>query len=79
MSEGRKENEPTPNTPSDEWVTLPQAAKLLGRHRQTVLVIAARGELTLDQRAGITFVSRASIDAYLARKSAEASPVALTA
>jgi hypothetical protein len=48
-------------------VTLLAASKLLGRHRQTVLTLAASGDLVADRRAGLTFISRDSLDAYRAR------------
>jgi hypothetical protein len=85
MTDARKEPDSTPPTPDaggagDDWLTLPQAAKAIGKHRQTVLVLGTGdgAELTLDRRAGMTFVSRASVDAYLARR-AEAGPVAASA
>jgi excisionase family DNA binding protein len=51
---------------SNEWVSLTEAARLLGSHRETVLQLAIKGTLKVEHRGNYTFVSRASIDAYLA-------------
>lgn len=49
-----------------EWVSLRVAAKLLGTHREAVLQIALKGQITIEHRGRWTFVSRESIDRYLA-------------
>lgn len=54
------------SVPLGEWVSLPDAAKLLGKHRQQVLTLIVRGELAAETRGRFTFVSRASIDRYIA-------------
>lgn len=51
--------------PLDEWVSLPQAAKLLGLQRLKVLQLALKGALVSDIRGKWTFISRESIDRYL--------------
>lgn len=60
MARQRKNAEPV-----DEWVSLPQAAKLLGLQRLKVLQLALKGALVSDVRGNWTFISRASIDEYL--------------
>lgn len=64
MSEARKQA--TAEPVDTEWVSLTEASKLLGTHRETVLKLALRGQLEIDHRGMWTFVSRASIDRYLA-------------
>lgn len=49
---------------NDEWVTLPEAMRLLGKERSSVLMMIVRGELVADLRGRWTFVSRESIDRY---------------
>jgi hypothetical protein len=54
----------------EEWVTLPEAMRLLGKERSPVQALIIRGELTADVRGRWTFVSRSSIDRYLAAATA---------
>jgi hypothetical protein len=51
-----------------EWVTLPEASRLTGKHREQVLVMVVRGELVADTRGKYTWISRDSIERYLAGK-----------
>jgi hypothetical protein len=51
-----------------EWITVPEACGLLGTNRAGVLQLVVRGEITADVRGRYTFVSRASIERYLASK-----------
>lgn len=53
-------------TASEEWVTLPEAMRLLGKERASVLMMIVRGELVADIRGRWTFVSRDSIDRWCA-------------
>jgi len=50
-----------------DWVNLPEACRLLGKHRQQVLALIVRGELTADTRGKFTWVSRDSIERFLAK------------
>ena len=50
---------------ADEWVSLPEAARLLGMHRQKVLQLALKRALESDVRGKWTFISRGSIEQYL--------------
>lgn len=63
MQEARKNDEAETAT---EWVSLTEAAKMLGSHRETVLQLAIKGRLVVEHRGNWTFVSRDSIDRYLA-------------
>lgn len=68
MTQTRK---PAPQRAPSEWISLPKAAAILGRHRQTVAHMAARGEIgskAIDERL---FVSRADVQ-RLAREQAKA-------
>jgi excisionase family DNA binding protein len=56
---------------ADPWLSLPQAAALLGRHRQTVAHMAARGEIGSQTVGGRLYVARADIG-RLAREQDEA-------
>lgn len=49
----------------EPWVSLTEAARMLGLHRQRVLLIALKGKLVMDFRGKLAFVSRESIDKYL--------------
>lgn len=51
---------------ADDWVSLAQAARLLGLHRQQVLKLALGGSIESDVRGKWTFITRSSIDRYLA-------------
>jgi hypothetical protein len=76
MSDERKADGPAPGA-ADEWMTLGQAAKALGKHRQTVQKLGNAGLLVVDVRADLTFVTRASVDAYRAAAEEERAAVAV--
>lgn len=69
MPDARKQ-EPTTDASDTEWVSLTEAAKLLGTHRETVLQLAIKGVLKVDHRGRWTFVSRESIDRHLVASTA---------
>lgn len=50
----------------EPWVMLPDACRLIGKHRQQVLALVVRGELVADTRGRYTWISRESIERYLA-------------
>lgn len=52
----------------EDWISLAEAARMLGETRQTVLVRTVKGEVVAQHIAGRTFVSRASIEKLLAKK-----------
>lgn len=52
----------------EEWVSLGAAAKELGESRLKVLTRAVKGELTVKHIAGLTLISRQSLDGLLATK-----------
>lgn len=56
----------TISSSNEDWVTLPEAMRRLGKERAQVLTLIIRGELSADVRGRWTFVSRESIDRYLA-------------
>ena len=65
MTQARKQE--TSTEPFDtEWVSLQEATRLLGINRERVFKLALKGALAADHRGNITYISRASIDAYLA-------------
>ncbi|MGN6111261.1 MAG: helix-turn-helix domain-containing protein [Kofleriaceae bacterium] len=66
MNPARK-TEPTAAGTPDPWTSVPKAAKALGIAAATVYALALKGELETQQADGRVFVSRASIEAYLAR------------
>ena len=49
-----------------EWMSLGEAARLLGEARQTVLKRTVKGELVAEYVAGRTVISRESVDRILA-------------
>lgn len=51
---------------AEDWVSLPTAARLLGCHRQTVVRLALKGRLESEMRGDWTFISRASIERFIA-------------
>ena len=53
----------------DEWMTLGDAGRALGRTRLAVLSMIARGELIESVRGRYTFVRRDSVDALIAARS----------
>lgn len=55
--------------PKEEWVTLPEATRLMRKHRQQVLTLIVRGELIADVRGRYTWVTRESVDRWLAANS----------
>ena len=62
MPKPRKQVEPLDDEP---WVSLTEAARMLGLHRQKVLLLALKGKLVTDFRGHLTFVSRESIEKHL--------------
>jgi len=66
MTTARKNSAIGVNGAAAEWVSLPKAAELLGVHRQKVLQLALKGQLDSEHRAEWTFISRESIERYLA-------------
>jgi hypothetical protein len=63
-----RKNEESPATATEEWASLPEAARLLGLHRQKVLQLALKGTLESDVRGNWTFISRASIRRVLVER-----------
>lgn len=51
-----------------EWITLAEAARILGESRLTVLSRSVRGEITASFIAGRNVVSRSSIAKFLATR-----------
>jgi predicted site-specific integrase-resolvase len=58
----------------DGWLTLPQAAKLLGIARHTLLSRALDGEIETQVIAGRRVVSRTSVEAALMRQNEAETP-----
>lgn len=58
----------------DPWVSLNQAGVIIGIHRQTVLRMAATGELISDQVAGRTVIDRKSAERERRRREKANSP-----
>lgn len=54
------------NALEDEWMTLVEAARVLGETRLKVLSRSVKGELEAQHLSGRTFIKRASMDALLA-------------
>lgn len=54
----------------DGWLTIPEAARMLGIARHTLLSRALDGELTTQVVAGRRFVSRESVDRLLKQSTA---------
>jgi len=52
----------------DEWISLPEAARLLGESRHTVLNRSVKGEVEAQFIAGRTIVLRESIQRVLAAR-----------
>lgn len=50
------------SAPADPWMSLVEAARVLGESRQGILTRAVKGEVEAQHIAGRTVVSRASID-----------------
>lgn len=50
---------------NEDWLTLNQAADMLGIHRQTLLNRCAAREFETQRIANYTFVSRASVERAL--------------
>ncbi len=59
-------NETMTDSPLEPWVMLPEACRMIGKHRQQVLALVVRGELVADTRGKYTWISRDSIERYLA-------------
>lgn len=53
---------------ANEWISLVEAARLLGESRQTVLSRAVKGEVVAQHIAGRTVVSRESVERVLAER-----------
>lgn len=53
-----------------EWLTLAAAAREVPCARLTLMTEALAGGVITDQRAGMTFVERKSLDAFIARREA---------
>lgn len=65
MSTVRKKRSQT-----ETWVSLVEAARMLGEARQTVLTRVVKRELVADHVAGRTVVTRASVEALLVSREA---------
>ena len=65
MTQARK-HEAASETIDNGWVSLESSTRLLGISRERVLKLALQGALEIKHMQHLTFVSRASIDAYLA-------------
>jgi len=66
MPSTKKPAPPPDKAAEQEWVTLPEAARLLGTHRETVLKMALAGKLVADTRGRLVFISRRSVDSVMA-------------
>jgi hypothetical protein len=77
MPETRKEDGPEAAAarPEDAWTTLDKAAGESGVSRYALLKAAARGDLEVEERGGITSVTRASVARYQRRAASEVTPV----
>lgn len=69
MVQERIDDEVGPDS-DGEWVSKPDAAALLGIHRETVMGLVAEGKLEGQKIARWWVISRASIERYLAEKAA---------
>lgn len=67
MADVRNPPETSPVNDS-EWVTLNRAAEETGVSRYRLMKAGNRRELAIEERSGIAFVTRASLDAFLARR-----------
>lgn len=67
MSAAPSTTKATAGETATEWVSLAEATRLLGKHRQQVLALIVRGELTAETRDRYTWVSRDSIERFLAK------------
>lgn len=54
----------------EEWISLPQAARLVGETRHRMLHRAVKGEVEAKQFAGRTCISRVSVERFLKRQKA---------
>lgn len=50
----------------DRWMSLVEAARVLGASRQTILARAIKGDLEAEHIAGRTVISRASVERAVA-------------
>jgi hypothetical protein len=55
-------------TEDADWITLAEAARMLGEARLTVLGRSVKGELVAKHIAGRTVVSRAGVEQLLANR-----------
>lgn len=60
----------------EEWISLPQAARLVGETRHRMLHRAVKGEVEAKQFAGRTCISRVSVERFLKRQKAAVGVVA---
>lgn len=63
----------------DKWLSLPQAAALLGKSRQTVTQMAALNELESDHVAGRLVIGRESVLAKKKQLDEEAAQAGVSA
>jgi hypothetical protein len=54
-----------PEVSTADWVTLPEAARMLSQSRLATLSLAVKGDIDAQHIAGRTLVSRSSIEKYL--------------
>jgi len=57
-----------PADAADPWMSLHQAAKVLGVTRYTLLKRIARGDIRTQEAAGLLFVRREDVDRMKARR-----------
>jgi hypothetical protein len=63
---------PAPAPESHEWVTLNRAVDETGITRYRLMKAALRNAITVEERGGITFVTRASLERFVAEQGAAA-------
>jgi hypothetical protein len=71
MPEARKQDATTDES-GPRWVSLNEATKLVGATREQVLQLGIQGTLKVEKMGRWTFVTRASIDRYIAANGAAA-------
>lgn len=71
MGEARKQESATDQV-EPKWVSLNETTKMLDMNRETVLQLGIQGVLKVERMGRWTFVSRQSIERYLAANSATA-------
>jgi hypothetical protein len=65
---GKTDTGPATQASDDDWVSLGDAARMLGESRQGVLTRAVKGEVIAKHIAGRTVVTRQSVERVLAAK-----------